>query len=114
MDLFLVKISHFESKHTDTDTGMNILGRQSYEAVMKIANAGGIPKLSANKNMAYTYRYSDVSYIDTYWRHYNYSNNVVHIFLDSSRTLSKQMHEVDIKMDDENQNIGNMKGALHG
>ena len=45
---------------------MNILGRQSYEAVMKIANAGGIPKLSANKNMAYTYRYSDVSYIDTY------------------------------------------------
>ena len=66
VDLFLAKISHFEPKHTDTDTGMNILGGQSYEAVMKIANAGGIPKLSANKNMDYTYRYSDVSYIDTY------------------------------------------------
>ncbi len=81
---------------------------------MKIANAGSIPKLSANKNIDYTYRYSDVSYIDTYWRHYNYSNNVVHIFLDSSKTLSEQMHKLDIKMDDENQNIGNMRGALHG
>ena len=89
---------------------MNILGRQTYEAVMEIANAGGIPKLSANKNMAYTYRYSNADYRDTYWRHYNYSNNVVHIFLDSSKTLSKQMYKLDIKMDDENQNIGNMNG----
>ena len=46
----------------------------------------------------------------TLHRHYNYSNNVVHIFLDSSKTLSEQMHKLDIKMDDENQNIGNMKG----
>ncbi len=110
VDLFLAKISHFEPKHTDTDTGRNILGGQTYEAVMKIANAGGIPKLSANKNMAYTYRYSNADYRDTYWRHYNYSNNVVHIFLDSSKTLSEQMHKLDMKMDDGNQAMGVMRG----
>lgn len=110
VDLFLAKISHFEPKHTDTDTGADIFGGQTYEAAMKIANAGGIPKLSANKNIAYTYRYSDVSYSDTYWRHYNYSNNVVHIFLDSSKALSEQMHKLDMKMDDGNQKMGNMRG----
>ena len=114
VDLFLAGISDFEPIHTDTDTGRDILGGQTYEAVMKVANAGGIPVINANKSLAYTYRYSNADYRKTYWRHYNYDNNPVHIFIDKNQTnLSENMKKLDIKIDDGNQNMGNMRGYCY-